>query len=210
MKRKKLFLILGIALVCLAVGGYFIIDHMLNQDLQKQQQELDELANMQAATKSGKTVEMELFSFSDGRFFLKLPKSFAPMDESLIAVKYPSGNAPTHVFTNEQTTINVALNITENNMPDDEIALYIKYMEQELEGSMEILSSGITEKAGRQIGQISFRSAAVDTDIYNHFLAFSDDGKLVLITFNCTVNLQDEWQPVGDFILQSLHFPAEE
>lgn len=210
MKRKKLFLILGIALVCLAVGGYFIIDHMLNQDLQKQQQELDELANMQAATKSGETVEMELFSFADGRFFLKLPKSFAPMDESLIAVKYPSGNAPTHVFTNEQTTINVALNITENNMPDDEIALYIKYMEQELEGSMEILSSGITEKAGRQIGQISFRSAAVDTDIYNHFLAFSDDGKLVLITFNCTVSLQDEWQPVGDFILQSLHFPSEE
>jgi len=133
MKRKKLFLILGIALVCLAVGGYFIIDHMLNQDLQKQQQELDELANMQAATKSGEAVEMELFSFADGRFFLKLPKSFAPMDESLIAVKYPSGNAPTHVFTNEQTTINVALNITENNMSDDEIAQYIKYMEQELE-----------------------------------------------------------------------------
>lgn len=209
MKRKKLFLILGIALVCLAVGGYFIIDHMLNQDLQKQQQELDELANMQAATKSGETVEMELFSFADGRFFLKLPKSFAPMDESLIAVKYPSGNAPTHVFTNEQTTINVALNITENNMSDDEIAQYIKYMEQELE-NMEVLSSGVTEKSGRQIGQISFRSAAVDTDIYNHFLAFSDDGKLVLITFNCTVDLQDEWQPVGDFILESLHFPAEQ
>ena len=209
MKRKKLFLILGIALVCLAVGGYFIIDHMLNQDLQKQQQELDELANMQAATKSGEAVEMELFSFADGRFFLKLPKSFAPMDESLIAVKYPSGNAPTHVFTNEQTTINVALNITENNMPDDEIAQYIKYMEQELE-NMEVLSSGVTEKSGRQIGQISFRSAAVDTDIYNHFLAFSDDGKLVLITFNCTVDLQDEWQPVGDFILESLHFPAEQ
>jgi len=209
MKRKKLFLILGIALVCLAVGGYFIIDHMLNQDLQKQQQELDELANMQAATKSGEAVEMELFSFADGRFFLKLPKSFAPMDESLIAVKYPSGNAPTHVFTNEQTTINVALNITENNMSDDEIAQYIKYMEQELE-NMEVLSSGVTEKSGRQIGQISFRSAAVDTDIYNHFLAFSDDGKLVLITFNCTVDLQDEWQPVGDFILESLHFPAEQ
>ncbi|MEY8381638.1 hypothetical protein AALG83_00455 [Christensenellaceae bacterium 44-20] len=209
MKRKKLFLILGIALVCLAVGGYFIIDHMLNQDLQKQQQELDELANMQAATKSGETVEMELFSFADGRFFLKLPKSFAPMDESLIAVKYPSGNAPTHVFTNEQTTINVALNITENNMSDDEIAQYIKYMEQELE-NMEVLSSGVTEKSGRQIGQISFRSAAVDTDIYNHFLAFSDDGKLMLITFNCTVDLQDEWQPVGDFILESLHFPAEQ
>ncbi len=209
MKRKKLFLILGIALVCLAMGGYFIIDHMLNQDLQKQQQELDELANMQAATKSGETVEMELFSFADGRFFLKLPKSFAPMDESLIAVKYPSGNAPTHVFTNEQTTINVALNITENNMSDDEIAQYIKYMEQELE-NMEVLSSGVTEKSGRQIGQISFRSAAVDTDIYNHFLAFSDDGKLVLITFNCTVDLQDEWQPVGDFILESLHFPAEQ
>lgn len=210
MKRRKLFLILGIALICLAVGGYFIISHVLKGDLQKQQQELDDLANMQAFTKSGEAVEMELFRFADGRFFLKIPAAFAPMEESLIAAKYPSGNAPTHVFTNEQTTINVALNITENNMPDDEIALYIKYMEQELEGSMEILSSGITEKAGRQIGQISFRSAAVDTDIYNHFLAFSDDGKLVLITFNCTVNLQDEWQPVGDFILQSLHFPAEE
>ena len=209
MKHKKLFLILGIALVCLAVGGYFIVNHVLNQDLQKQQQELDELANMQAFTQSGKAVEMQLLSLKDGRFFLKIPSSFGPMEESLIAIKYPSGNAPTHVFTNERTTINVALNITEDKIQDDEIAQYIKYMEQGLSGNMEVLSSGVSEKEGRQIGEISFRSAAVDTDIYNHFLAFSDDGNLVLITFNCTVNLQDEWQPVGDFILQSLHFPAE-
>ncbi len=209
MKRKKLFLILGITLVCLAVGGYFIVNHVLNQDLQKQQQELDELANMQAFTKSGKAVEMQLLSLKDGRFFLKIPSAFAPMEESLIAIKYPSGNAPTHVFTNERTTINVALNITEDKIQDDEIAQYIKYMEQGLSENMEVLSSGVSEKAGRQIGEISFRSAAVDTDIYNHFLAFSDDGNLVLITFNCTVNLQDEWQPVGDFILQSLYFPAE-
>lgn len=209
MKRKKLFLILGIALVCLAVGGYFIVNHVLNQDLQKQQQELDELANMQAFTKSGKAVEMQLLSLKDGRFFLKIPSSFGPMEESLIAIKYPSGNAPTHVFTNERTTINVALNITEDKIQDDEIAQYIKYMEQGLSENMEVLSSGVSEKEGRQIGEISFRSAAVDTDIYNHFLAFSDDGNLVLITFNCTVNLQDEWQPVGDFILQSLYFPAE-
>ena len=209
MKHKKLLLILGIALVCLAVVGYFIVNHMLNQDLQKQQQELDELANMQAFTKSGEAVEMQLLNLKDGRFFLKIPSVFAPMEESLIAVKYPSGNAPTHVFTNERTTINVVLNITEDKIQDDEIAQYIKYMEQGLSGNMEVLSSGVSEKAGRQIGEISFRSAAVDTDIYNHFLAFSDDGNLVLITFNCTVNLQDEWQPVGDFILQSLHFPAE-
>ena len=209
MKRKKLFLILSIALVCLAVGGYFLINHMLNQDLQKQQQELDELANMQAFTKSGEAVEMQLLSFKNGRFFLKIPSDFAPMEESLIAIKYPSGNAPTHVFTNERTTINVALNITEDKIQDDEIAQYIKYMEQGLSGNMEVLGSSVSEKAGRQIGEISFRSAAVDTDIYNHFLAFSDDGNLVLITFNCTVNLQDEWQPVGDFILKSLYFPAE-
>ncbi len=209
MKHKKLFLILGIALVCLAVGGYFIVNHVFNQDLQKQQQELDELANMQAFTKSGEAVEMQLLSLKDGRFFLKIPSSFGPMEESLIAIKYPSGNAPTHVFTNERTTINVALNITEDKIQDDEIAQYIKYMEQGLSGNMEVLSSGVSEKAGRQIGEISFRSAAVDTDIYNHFLAFSDDGNLVLITFNCTVNLQDEWQPVGDFILKSLYFPTE-
>lgn len=209
MKRKKLFLILCIVLVCLAAGGCFIVNHMLNPDLQKQQQESDELANMQAFTKSGEAVEMQLLSLKDGRFFLKIPGSFAPMEESLIAVKYPSGNAPTHVFTNEQTTINVALNITEDKIQDDEIGLYIKYLEQGLSENMEVLSSGVSEKAGRQIGEISFHSAAVDTDIYNHFLVFSDDGSLVLITFNCTVNLQDEWQPVGDFILQSLHFPAE-
>ena len=164
---------------------------------------------MQAFTKSGKAVEMQLLSLKDGRFFLKIPSSFGPMEESLIAIKYPSGNAPTHVFTNERTTINVALNITEDKIQDDEIAQYIKYMEQGLSENMEVLSSGVSEKEGRQIGEISFRSAAVDTDIYNHFLAFSDDGNLVLITFNCTVNLQDEWQSVGDFILQSLHFPAE-
>ena len=49
-------------------------------------------------------------------------------------------------------------------------------------------------------------SSAYDTNIYNNMLCFSYNGKLVIINFNCTVNLKDEWEKVGDFIIDSLFF----
>ena len=53
---------------------------------------------------------------------------------------------------------------------------------------------------------MKFISLASDTNIYNHIIAFSVDGKLRLVNFNCTEDLRPEWEKVGDFIINSLLF----
>ncbi len=53
---------------------------------------------------------------------------------------------------------------------------------------------------------MKFISPASDTNIYNHIIAFSADGKLRLVNFNCTEELRAEWEKVGDFIINSLLF----
>ena len=42
--------------------------------------------------------------------------------------------------------------------------------------------------------------------IENYLTHFSYEDKLVIITFNCTEALRDEWENVGDFIIDSLFF----
>lgn len=62
------------------------------------------------------------------------------------------------------------------------------------------------ERDNHKIGEMKFISQASDTNIYNHIIAFSVDGKLRLVNFNCTEDLRTEWEEVGDFIINSLSF----
>ena len=164
----------------------------------------------QISTKDGEVIDTQYYNFEDGRFFLKLPKSFTNMPEELLQAKYPANNLPTYAFSNENGTISVAINVSNASMKNEQIGNYLKTMEQELSATSSILETKTTELDGRQIGQIIFISPAVDTDIYNHMVIFSDQDQLVVVNFNCTKELQENWQEVGRFLMNSLMFPVEE
>ena len=56
---------------------------------------------------------------------------------------------------------------------------------------------------GRDVGIVELITPAVDTDIYN-LIWFTDiDGRLMMATFNCTVELEEEWKGVANRILES-------
>ena len=208
MKKGSVAVLVAAIVAVLAVGAYFTVDYFLDKDLERQQQELEALENNHVSTASGEDVETELYNFEAGRFYLKIPKSFSQMDADMIARKYP-GEAPEYVFTNEETTINVAVGVSDAALEDSQIQQFIDYMEQVLSQSCQVLETNAYEKGGRTVGELRFVSEAVDADIYNHMLVFSDEGRQRIITFNCTVENQEEWQPVGTFVVQSLHFPAD-
>lgn len=123
---------------CLPSAHILSVDYFLDKDLERQQQELEALENNHVSTASGEDVETELYNFEDGRFYLKIPKSFSQMDADMIARKYP-GEAPEYVFTNEETTINVAVGVSDAALEDSQIQQFIDYMEPgavaELSGS---------------------------------------------------------------------------
>ena len=73
-------------------------------------------------------------------FISEIPKSFSQMDADMIARKYP-GEAPEYVFTNEETTINVAVSVSDAALEDSQIQQFIDYMEQVLSQSCQVLES---------------------------------------------------------------------
>lgn len=207
-KKKKTAIILAVVIVA-AAATYFGVTHFLNKDIEIQQKELDMLQQETVETKSGQVIETKLYEFENKEFFVKVPVDFTQMSQEVMAKKYPNGNPPSYAFTNENATINVVFSITEDSLPDDQIETLIETMADQLSVDDEKPKTSITKKSGHVIGTLEMITPAVDTNIYNKMAVFSIDGKMRVVSFNCTEELKDEWKPVGDFIIESLHFPVE-
>lgn len=203
--KKKIGIAAAIISLLLIAAVLFTISAVVSskgKELEKESQKLNALTT---ETKSGELVETEYTSFEDSTFYIKVPTGFKQLDYETIMQKY-NGEVPDIVFSNEQTTVNVAVSLTDNEMKDSEISGYKNYIENLLKESSEIIASENYEVDGNHIGKIKLLSKAADTDIYNNMIFFSYNDKLVIITFNCTADLKDEWEQVGDFIIDSLFF----
>ena len=206
---KKTIIIISIILVIAIVATSLIVQNYFNKKTEELKKEEEILNTFDITTKSGKEVELEYMNFENGEFYLKLPKEFKLMDEKKLKKKYVNGNPPTFAYTNEETTVNVAISITNTQMSNEAIGTFLESMKAQLGAQYEVLESGTKEKEGHTIGQIQFISKAPDTDIYNHMMIFSCNEKFRVVSFNCTKELQEEWQEVGTFIINSLIFSQD-
>lgn len=203
-KKQKRTVIFGI-ICAVIIGVCLVIQFVIKKEDKELQKEKEKLEILTIKTESGIEIETEYYSFNNSKFYLKIPKSFKQLDYETIAKKY-NGNVPNIVFSNEETTINVAVSLTDNEMSNTQIKSYKEAMENLLKNNSEIITSDLYEVSGHNIGKIKLISNAQDTSIYNNMIFFSYNGKLVIATFNCTTELQKEWQSVGDFIIDSLFF----
>lgn len=193
------FLCIGFVVICLS------LQFVLNQDTKRLKKEGEKLENLVVKTKSGMDIETTYRNINEEKFYIKIPTDFQILNEELLYKKY-SGEVPTLVFSNEETTINVAVSLSKNTMKDAQIKEYKEYMEKLLKENSEIVDTRLYEVDGHSVGQIKLITEASDTNIYNNMIFFSYKDKLVIINFNCTIDLKEEWQDVGDFIIDSLFF----
>lgn len=141
-----------------------------------------------------------------GGFSLKIPKDFKIMSDEMINVKYPNGNPPSLVYTNERGTINVALVMNDVAIKNTQIEEYIKTMESTYKKYSKDIEVNFWKRNNHKIGEMEFTTQASDTEIYNHIIAFSVNGKLRLVNFNCTEELAEEWKEISKFIINSIRF----
>lgn len=200
LKMVLLSLIIAIVLISL----YIVPKYIINGEEKVIKENIEE--TFEVIRKDGKVIKTEFYTFDNDNFYLKIPKEFDSMSSDLINVKYPKGNVPTYVLTNEETTINVVVNITQDNIKNESITPFLETMKQTLATSNEIIETNVYKKQNHNIGEIKFISKASDTDIYNHMIIFSVDGTLRIVSFNCTKDLMENWKSVGEFIIGSLSF----
>lgn len=206
MKDKKQIGIVIFGIICaVIIGVCLIIQFVIKKEDKELQKESEKLETLTIRTEKGIEIETEYYGFDNNNFYLKIPKSFKQLDYETITTKY-NGNVPNIVFSNDETTINVVVSLTDNEISNTQIKSYKETMEKLLKNNSKIIISDLYEVNKHNIGKIKLISNAQDTSIYNNMIFFSYNGKLIIATFNCTTELQKEWQSVGDFIIDSLFF----
>lgn len=152
-------------------------------------------------------IELETRSLLNDKVELKVPKGFKIMSEEMMKTKYPSESRPTLIYTDETGGINVALNLTQSQASQEMIPSYQEYMVQTFKNlypSAEWKGSGMKTINGKKVGYLELVTPAMDTEIYNLMFLTDVDGKLLLVTFNCTKKSINEWTPVAKEIMNSL------
>ena len=198
-KTKNLNVCLIISIVVLIVWAIITIPNITKTE------NLSEIENtMVITTNKGNNIETQYKMF-DG-FKIKIPSEFKIMSDEIVNVKYPNGNAPLLVYTNDKATINVALVMNDVTMKNNQIEEYVKAMESTYKNYSKDIKLNFWERNNHKIGEMEFTTEGSDTEIYNHIIAFSVNDKLRLVNFNCTNEQMSEWQEVSKFIMDSIVF----
>lgn len=198
-KTKNLNVCLIISIAVLIIWAIITIPNITKTE------NLSEIENtLVITTNNGNNIETQYEMF-DG-FKIKIPSEFKIMSEEIVNVKYPNGNAPSIVYTNDKTTINVALVMNDVAMKNSQIEEYVKTMESTYKNYSKDVKLKFWERNNHKIGEMEFTTEGSDTEIYNHIITFSVNDKLRLVNFNCTKEQMNEWQKVSKFIMDSIMF----
>ena len=198
-KTKNLNVCLIISIAVLIVWTIITIPNITKTE------NLSEIENtLVITTNNGNNIETQYEMF-DG-FKIKIPSEFKIMSDEIVNVKYTNGNAPSLVYTNDKTTINVALVMNDVAMKNSQIEEYVKTMESTYKNYSKDVKLNFWERNNHKIGEMEFTTKGSDTEIYNHIIAFSVNDKLRLVNFNCTKEQMNEWQEVSKFIMDSIIF----
>lgn len=198
-KTKILNVCLLISIAVLIVWAIITIPNITKTE------NLSEIENtLVITTNKGNNIETQYEMF-DG-FKIKIPSEFKIMSDEIVKVKYPNGNSPSLVYTNDKTTINVALVMNDVTMKNNQIEEYVKTMESTYKNYSKDIKLNFWERNNHKIGEMEFTTKGSDTEIYNHIIAFSVNDKLRLVNFNCTKEQMSEWQNVSKFIMDSIMF----
>lgn len=157
-------------------------------------------------------IQLERKAFIDGRLTMLIPSNFAPMDEEMLRLKYPSERRPTVVYTNTRGSVNIAANYTNDSMTQSDLPEFhdtMKKMFNNLYPSATWYESGVTSINGREWLTLDLRTPTIDTEVRNLMAGTSSEGRLLLVTFNTVIALEPTWLEAGKAIIQSLRLDEE-
>ena len=151
--------------------------------------------------------ELSKLELLDGRVQMLMPDSFAVMSEELLRLKYPNENRPTIVYTNSDGTINIAVNHPDSEIPNDAVGALrdqIVTSFKNLYPSAVWYRDEMASVDGRNYFVIELTTPAVDTEIRNIMYFSSLNDRLLGISFNCTVEHEQEWAEIGKRVIDSI------
>ncbi|MEK4628203.1 hypothetical protein MKZ17_08345 [Solibacillus sp. FSL R7-0682] len=149
----------------------------------------------------------------NGKMLIRMPNLFLIMAKELASLKYPSERRPTVIYTDETSTINLALNLTDYPLRESEVEDFQENMIEVLEQahpSAKWLDTGMMEIQEKTIAFIEIITPAIDGDIFNLMFFAALNGQTLIGTFNCMEGDLESWRPVAKAMVETLEFPLNE
>jgi len=117
------------------------------------------------------------------------PKGFSALSEELIAVKWPSNQAPAYAIGTPTGSTTVAYDLKPHNIPQEALSAVQQSFTQTFEQVIPGIAwkkNEIIEHSGQKWLFLEMTSNAADTDIYNMMLITGFEGKMLVFNFNST------------------------
>jgi hypothetical protein len=142
-----------------------------------------------------------------GKVTIQVPKSFKMMSAAMLAAKYAPETRPTVAYSDDRGTVNIALSLTAQALSPDQVPTMYRTLEQQFRTAFPTAKwheSKLYERDGTRFFMLDLTMPAADTQIRNTIVGTSVQGKLFLATFNVTKDLEEQWLPTGQKVLDTL------
>jgi hypothetical protein len=150
---------------------------------------------------------LDTVSILNGKVKMLAPKELSPMSDEMWKEKYHNSNNPTLVLSDEEGTVNLIVDMTNQPSPENQLVSFKDFQLKQLKikrPDLKLLNDGAKTVNRKKVAYFKFVSQAVDQKVFNYYFFSIVDGKILLCTFNCIEKLQKKWEPIADKIVASL------
>jgi hypothetical protein len=152
-------------------------------------------------------IKLEKKAFLDNKIELMVPANFKPMTEEMLNTKYPNTRQrPGLVLTDEDAEVNLVISLIPQPIKPEQIGAFKDFQISSLKKShpdAKWLADGVKTINGKSVGYFKFISSAVDQTVFNYYFFTDMDGKVLLLSFNCTEKLLPKWKETVETIVSS-------
>ncbi len=142
-----------------------------------------------------------------GKVSISIPDAFMVMPDDMVDIKYPRSKRPTEVFSDQSTQVNLVLNYTGHPISErDLVENHQRFSDMfcNFHPLAEWKRDEIIEQNGHPFIVFELITPAIDTQIHNIIYVTSVDNRLLLASFNTTIEKATEWLPEGQKMMRSL------
>jgi hypothetical protein len=142
-----------------------------------------------------------------GKVTLQAPAGFGRMTPEALRIKYPGQRPPTEVLSNERGSINIAFGHTQTAATPAQVRELYAAIEQGIKRAhpaARFNRNEVVRRGDREFAVLDFWTRASDTTVRNIMLVTSVDDRLLVVSFNVTRELEGEWGPIGERIMESI------
>jgi len=139
----------------------------------------------------------------DEKVLFSKPVNFSPMSKKMVGLKYPYSNQPNEVLSDSTGSVSLAFSYTTNKVETGDFEV-LRTVFEKTYSTAQWIRSEISDQNGSTFIVLEFISTAIDTQIHNIIYATSVKGRMLIISFNTTLDKVDKWLPVGKKIMSSI------